>query len=372
MLGVLVALAWYVEGPSLLRAVAAGVLCSLALLTRDLGLTLASTGAVVLLAYDNRRALRSRVGHVAAFLAMAASGPLCFTLWALVRSGGTTSRSIAWHPQHGTADFVPIFIGRMFGGPLPQPLNGILTLVLLIGMPVLLYLWPPRLLGARGVHHRALLLMLMVFVLTYLVSLEVSRTLFDASTPMDARLLGPLAAPLYLVVVATGWRLLSTVTRGPWLPTVAVAVVLVVVASLAIPSFETERRYAKDLGALARTTELTGHPLVGKVPDDAVLFTTDPIGVWSARDRPSLALPQETLLTEDADNPRYDEQMCQVGEVGSSRLTYVDIADQYLRSNVPVLRDLRAVADLDLVAVADGTTLYRIAGRAPHSSCPRT
>jgi hypothetical protein len=368
MLAVLVALAWYVERPSMPAAVVAGVLCSLALLARDLGLTLAFTGVAVLLVFDHRHALRTRIRHTAAFLAVAASGPVCFTVWALVRSGGSTSRSIAWHPQPGAADFIPIFIGRMFGGPLPQPLNGILALVLLVGVPVLLYLWPPRLLGSRG-GNRTLLLMLMVFVVTYVASLEVSRALFDASTPMDARLLGPVAAPLYLVVVATGWRLLSTVARRSWVPALVAGAVFVSVGSATIPTFDADRQYANYQGALAHDVAVAGHPLVDKAPDDAVLFTTDPVGIWAAREHPGIALPQPVILTEDADNTRYDEQMCQVAEVGSSRPTYVYLVDTYLRSYLPVQQELRAVADLDLVAVDDRTILYRITGPALHSPC---
>jgi hypothetical protein len=177
----------------------ASLLIALALLTRFVGVALVATGALALLLAPGVRPRRRALG-AAAFAGLAL---LPIAIWTLGnRLGGASAapRSFAVHPIGGDAMMAA---GRTIGNWLLLG-TGKAIVPWLVGALLLLCIARWRLAApARGAADGALPRVLLLFAFVYPALLLVSISFFDASTPLNARILSPLfVAALVLVLCA--------------------------------------------------------------------------------------------------------------------------------------------------------------------------
>lgn len=246
LLGAFLALVRGLERPGLGWLVGAGLLLSLATLTRYAGASLYLTAilTVVLVGRFGQghgwKAIGRQLG------ALLAGGIPLLLVWGLVSSLAAGAESVGnrlvnWHPPVLSMLFEAAknLLTWLAPDDLLQraPIFGrLLSLASLLLLPGLLgwlvwRRWPRR---TSASSTPALAWALALQVLVYLGFLVLSLTLFDASTPLDARILSPTYL-LLLVLFAGGlgwaWRgLVSRRNRWHW----AVAVVALLTASFSL------------------------------------------------------------------------------------------------------------------------------------------
>jgi 4-amino-4-deoxy-L-arabinose transferase-like glycosyltransferase len=234
MLAAFLALARGLERPSLGWLAGAGLLLSLATLTRYAGASLYLTAilVVVLVGWAGKtlrwKALGMQVG------ALLAGGLPLLLAWGIASRLGDGSRLgsgaesvgnrlVSWHPPALTMLFEAA--KNLLTWLAPDDLLGIapffgrlLSLVSLLLLPGLLAwlvwrLWPRR---APAASTPTLAWLLALHVPVYLGFLVVSLTLFDASTPLNARILSPAyLALLGLFAAGLGWAWRWLMHRQP-------------------------------------------------------------------------------------------------------------------------------------------------------------
>jgi hypothetical protein len=197
--------------------VLASALVSLATLTRYSGISLIITGALLLL-------WSCRIRDAAIFVLLS-SLPIALWLWRnLHAAGATADRHLAWHPlwlgQVRFAGSTAAFWIAPKGAPAIARgliLAAFAALMLAVGKiaSASSTAAPPL----RGPIQRILLL----FILTYLAFVAVSRTFIDAAIPMDARILSPVlfTGVSLLAISATPWLKLA-IARPRWLCAVVI------------------------------------------------------------------------------------------------------------------------------------------------------
>ena len=246
MLGAFLALSRGLERLSLGWLAGAGVLLSLATLTRYAGASLYLTAMLTVLLMGWNRESRAWKAIGRRLGALLAGGIPLLLAWGLVSSLGAGAESVGnrlvtWHPAAFTTLFEAAknLLTWLAADDLLQnaPIFGrLLSLVSLLLLPGLLawLVWRAWPRGADAASTPALAWALALHIPIYLGFLLVSLTLFDASTPLNERILSPAyLAMLVLFAGGLGWawqRLLQRRNVWRW----AVAVVALLVASFSL------------------------------------------------------------------------------------------------------------------------------------------
>jgi 4-amino-4-deoxy-L-arabinose transferase-like glycosyltransferase len=250
LLAAFLALSRGLERASLGWLAGAGLLLSLATLTRYAGASLYLTAILALLLVGwAGKTLRWKALGVQLGALLAGGIPLLLAWGIASRLGSGTSaaadavgnRLVSWHPPALTVLFEAA--KNLLTWLAPDDLLGIapffgrlLSLASLLLLPGLLAwlvwrIWPRR---APAASTPALAWLLALHVPVYLGLLVVSLTLFDASTPLNARILTPAyLALLGLFAAGLGWAWRWLIHRRPrWRWAVALLALLAVAFSL--------------------------------------------------------------------------------------------------------------------------------------------
>jgi 4-amino-4-deoxy-L-arabinose transferase-like glycosyltransferase len=246
LLAAFLALARGLERPAPGWLLGAGLLLSLAILTRYAGASLYLAAILVVILVGCVGKGRGLKGIGSQLGALLAGGIPLLLVWGLVSSLGAGAESVgnrlvSWHPPtlsmlFEAAKNLLTWLAPddlLQSAPIFGRLLSLASLLLLAGLLAWLVwrAWPRR---AGASETPALAWSLALQVLVYLGFLVVSLTLFDASTPLDARILSP--AYLVLLVLFAGglgwaWRfLMQRNTKWRW----AVTVVALLVASFSL------------------------------------------------------------------------------------------------------------------------------------------
>lgn len=234
LVGVWWLLAAYAEAPDSRRLLAAAALAAGAFATRYVGGAAVALGVILAVGIGAPGVVR-RLARGLVFGGLACLPVLAWGVRNILLTGAGANRTVIFHPvgrdklsqaAHTLADFV-------LPSAVPFRLR-LLIMVGVVGLVALVWLrtwlragwrrpgeWeaPARLAGVLTLHAAL-----------YLVLVFASLTWFDASTPLDARILSPLLVSLVLLAVLAAWEWLSHRPRARWLAGGAWLVVLVVVA----------------------------------------------------------------------------------------------------------------------------------------------
>jgi hypothetical protein len=184
----------------------AGFIASAAL-TRYAGVSLIVAGSVALLLDLRRESRRAALRKtLPLFLILCLAPVLVWSLRNLVLTGGVANRSLSWHPV--TVSHIKRLLAVVWEWFLPFQFDYLALYVtmaaVLVGVGLVL-----RVLCARGVKTAATSLMsmlwlspsglLILYVLAYSGLLAATLLLFDATTPVDQRILSPICLSLIVL-----------------------------------------------------------------------------------------------------------------------------------------------------------------------------
>ncbi len=206
--------------------IGAGILSGLAYLTRYSGLALVATFlAALMLLHDS---WRKRLTGAALFLAGFAPWAIGWAVRNSLLGGTATNRSLTWHPptveniQLGVRTFAEFLVPILeWKRPLIKMPAFFPTVLAFLGVGLLIWLaWRAWTL-IRGSSPQAagetLSFTNALYVFGYLAAVLSSISLFDASTPLKARILAPIYLPLLLLLAGAGawlWNRRRRVWRG--------------------------------------------------------------------------------------------------------------------------------------------------------------
>jgi hypothetical protein len=247
----LVSLVRYLQADDRRFLLMAALACAAALLTRYAGIAAVATGFLVVWLYG--RSKRRRMAAIV-FAAMSCAPAVIWGSYAALRAGNPVHRQFAFHPLslrdvEAAALTVSTWI---LPGVIAAPIRlAVLAAVLVwfgwvlrrtsISMPCRVFLW---------------------FIGTYLVTIGVARSFFDAAIPMDDRILSPLYIPALLAAALAVERAASvTVRRMPLLVPAATAALIAGGFNVAreLPCLATVHRSGREYtGAAWRESNLSG------------------------------------------------------------------------------------------------------------------
>lgn len=191
----------YIAAPKKTLFIAYTLLAALSCLSRYIGIVVLGTGFVCLLFMSNRN-LRCKLRDAASFSLLAII-PLCLWLFRNVLITGTaTNRVLRFHPPQKLiiAKFTQVAVGwfNPYDLAFRSDIAIMLALLLLLGYRMS-RLWIDRKSHqSRSFYFAFSLVLYSAFYLGFLVF---SITFYDASTPIDNRILSPIYACLLILIV---------------------------------------------------------------------------------------------------------------------------------------------------------------------------
>lgn len=287
-----------------LLLLAAGLITSLAFLTRYAALALLATGVVALVIMNGRSRFKRALQDAGIYLA----GFVPFVLAWMIRNrliGGTvTNRAIGWHPiaesnaRTGIRTFseflVPIQswqldlikISGLFEGILIVLALGLLIWTLKIGLP---RFFQPE----KNPPPEVISFLNGLYVFGYFLSLVATMTFFDPATKFQLRIISPMLVSL-LLLLAFGLKMAAGSGTGKWL-VIGLTVVLFVVSIVGM---------GQSLGNLRRGGQVYanerwyGAPAIAelrKLPADVVIHSNQPGVIYLYVGRPGALLPEDLV-----------------------------------------------------------------------------
>lgn len=183
--------------------VMAGILTGLIYLTRYAGAALLIPGILFLL-FDSRSKVWDRLGRLLMFLCTGLLFPVAWAIRNFLLTGSTSNRVFAWHPVSGVHAYSAADTVVRWLSPIDLPgLVEIALLGILLSVIGVIFLAGLVRQSRGGLVSRErstyTLLLLSGSILAYLSLLVISISLFDASTPLDDRILSPVYALLLLM-----------------------------------------------------------------------------------------------------------------------------------------------------------------------------
>jgi hypothetical protein len=220
--------------------------------------------------------------------------------------GGESTRAVVLHFP-GTDDLTRLLSTGsrwFFRSSVPDATRQVLFTVLLgvfVAMAVDLVLLHAR--DAGTTVRRVLAL----FAACYLVTLEITRSLLDVSTPIDGRLLGPVQPVLYALMlgILVAWLQARVQMRAAGAGVVAG----VVAASLALSGIAATVSDVRKGFVDPGTADVALTRAMADLPARVVLVTNQPVSFWSATRRDVLHEPQRVDATTGQVRSDYQEEL---------------------------------------------------------------
>ena len=346
-------------GPGLLIGLALCV--AVAPLIRYVGLSMVVAAALVVWWWCPWPRPTRRWGAVV--LVAAGLGPtLAWSLYMAVIEHGGPVRSLAWHPPpdifHGL-----LFIGSGWLLPASMPNGPREGLFVFVVVAAVVWLAVSRVVRPEQTGPTVkLALVLGVFGACYLVVVLVTRYAFDASTPLDNRILLPLIPLLYLFLVSVVVCGIRPASAGTF---VAAGLCLLAAAGAAGGTVMFVRQSSNHTG-LAVTPTMEA---VRRLPPGTLIASGVEDLVYSAADRSSIRVPVRVEGLTNQPNPAFETQVRQLATLLADQggVLVVDPAATFdFVTDGATPADLARVAPVHLVeALPDGGRLYRVDAPSP-------
>jgi hypothetical protein len=323
---------------------AAGVCAALASLVRFAGLAVILGIALAMMASGSApRAIRLRRAVI--FSALSLLPALAWFVRNAVVVGVPTEKTLDWHLpgiRHLDPAFVTIGKWLIPYAPVARWCGLVLVLASLVFAAIVLRrrIRP----DARTVHGACV-----VFGLTYLVFVLLSRTLIDLNIPLDARILAP---PQVLGVIA----LCSAAGTRARLP--GSSLIIALIGLLSISAIVRGVVTAHDFTSLP----VTGYTneewrasetleFAGSLPPAVPIITNAPDPIWLWHRPPPLLIPPRSNLYNGRPNLQFEEQLNQLHEATGCLDAIVVFFDRPTRKHERVI-DPVVVQELDLRRLA--------------------
>ncbi|MBI5933963.1 MAG: phospholipid carrier-dependent glycosyltransferase [Chloroflexi bacterium] len=204
--------AFYFDANKTRWLLVAGILASLAYLTRYSGLALVATFVVALILLNDT--WKKRISSVAIFLVGFLPLALAWSVRNRIVAGNATNRTTVWHPikaetlDQGLRTFseflVPVEEWRSAWFKTPEIFIAIIIFISLAILAWILVNGLRRFFQPSTPMPEVIGFTNGLYIFGYLASVLFSISLFDASTPLKVRILAPVYLPLLLLLVHAG------------------------------------------------------------------------------------------------------------------------------------------------------------------------
>jgi len=238
-----------------------------------------------------------------------------------ILAGTTTNRVLAWHPVSLPKYFeglknlltwlAPEVILKVF-----SPLGYGFSFLALLFLPALLagmvWAWKrsrPNRKDAIAINAPfAMLFAMAVYILTYLVFLIISISLFDASTPLDSRLFSPIyLLEIILLTCGLGW----VWRRRTVVRIVTALVVIILVGTQVYDGRVAVRDISKDGQGFASLYWQHSKTLqyVQQMPPGTIIYSNRPTGIQLTTDHNAYVTPTPTDSATNLARPDYQSEV---------------------------------------------------------------
>lgn len=292
--------------------VLAGILTGLSYLTRYAALSLLATFIVAI--FILRPSWKKRLSSLAFFLAGALPIMLAWMLRNKFIGGSVTNRAVEWHPvtvenaQRGLKAFFRFLI------PLPELYSPFIEKPLLlaiipslIALALLIWLLPRALKyflkPKENAQPETLSFITTLYLFSYMGSLLISLSFFDAATPLNDRILSPIyLACLVILVYFVHWLVQQGKIR---VRNIAIGIAIFFLGISTVAQIRTVGILQESAHGFAswRWRESVVLAAIRELPADIAIYTNQPPAVYFWTDRPVYRLwdeQPEALRSGDA------------------------------------------------------------------------
>ena len=284
-------------------------LASLAALTRYIGVAYGVAGAI-LLARSRKQTRHRRATLVGAYL-VGSLGPLAaFVLYNVVVTHDTANRSLGFHPS-GLRNLSRMLdtLGSWLVGT-ESSAQGIAGLVLCVTLVAAV-----AALIRRGGAHRATAVVLVVWLVVYLVLVELATAIVDATTAGDyPRILTP-ALPVVAVLLASALHQLMSMRSRLGRLRLALPIACVVALAPIVPEAVRWGRSARINGvAVTRPAWASSRVLrtARETPRGEVIYSNDAAMVYLLTGRHVFDVPSDRDVSSLRRNSEFDAQLARM------------------------------------------------------------
>lgn len=351
--------------------IAAALSCATASLTRYAGIPLIMSGAAAILLL---RRPRSRSLVSSATFTLLSAAPLA--VWFIRNSfvaGTATNRSLALHPVSRThaIQFTNTVSGWLF---LPQSMPGLVRAGLIALIPLILVtsIWVVR--NTERVvpisqsqedsgRQRFAVVLLLLFIMTYLATILLSISFVDANTPLDDRILSPVYV-CALLLALIGIDAISVRSVRPRLPRLAKGLVALIAAALFILHLSSSLQWARrhhvlGLGFASPSWQQSETlKKVNELPPGIIIYSNAPDAISVLTSRPAWRLPSKRNAMTNSTNNTYEESLQDVQRQLEERRAVIVYFDQLQHRPVVTATELEATIGLGLLHDTEDGAIY--------------
>ena len=268
----------------------AGFLTGLSYLTRYAALSLIATFVVSI--FILRPTWKNRFSSLAFFLAGALPPILAWMLRNKLVGGTATNRAVLWHPvtlentKRGLRSFFQ-FIFPLFNKPEISvlaiiPLFFSITLLIWVVPRGIRYFLKPE----KNTRPEILPFITTLYIFSYMGSLLVSLSLFDAATPLNDRILSPVYLAFFIMLVYFTHKFFE---RGKIIPRILIiSFTLFLLSTSTIAQIRTVDELQESAMGFAswRWRESTVMATIRELPEGTAVYTNQPPAVYFWTGRP--------------------------------------------------------------------------------------
>jgi hypothetical protein len=336
----IVLLSKYVIRPTLPLFIASSLSLGFALITRYIGLAFLPAALLIVFVGKGGQQIRRRFRDTL-YWGLLACMPIVI-LWVIniLVAGSASGRSFVYHPVseiHFVGEIVGI--GLKFIAPISFPFwvrpafFGLLAGLFISNLGVLARI------QRKDIDWRSMGIVIpascLLFSTSYFLFLFVSLSFFDASTPVDTRLL----SPILVILIVGGFSAIWTLRRLVKKPLLWWIFLVLVVLSISIKTPDAIRsvQSIRDNGLGYTSIQWAKSPTITFVKSqsyDVKIYSNGPDVIAFLTDNQSLSLPKQKFPTSLAANPGYIEEinaMCKdILENGALLIYFNTIGRGYL------------------------------------------
>jgi len=278
----------------------AGLLTSLAYLTRYSGLALVATFVVSLILLQDtwKKRITSSLIYLASFAPLVAA-------WSIrnrIEAGNATNRSLAWHPvtaetlEQGLRTFseflIPVEEWRRPLFKTPEIFMAVIAVISIVVLSWVMFNGLRRFFKPSMPVPEVIGFTNGLYIFGYLASVLFSISLFDASTPLKVRILAPVYLPLLLLLVNAGrwvWNRRQRVGRG-----IVIGLGLLIFSVSIVAQARTVAELSKGGQGYAsfKWYDSKAMDYLRTLPADIAIYTNEPGAVYLYTGRGCRVLPE--------------------------------------------------------------------------------
>jgi 4-amino-4-deoxy-L-arabinose transferase-like glycosyltransferase len=333
-LAFIILLSLYVQRPTLLLFITSSLSLGLAIITRYIGLAFLPVALLIVFVASRDQQPKRRFHDILIWAFLACMPFLILSIINLLIAGSASDRSFIYHPVSEFNYLSEIVdVGLKFIAPTSFPswvwpaFIGLLAGLFIAQLEILSKL------QRTEIDWRSMDVILPALCLlssaSYLIFLFVSLSFFDASTPVDARILSPILAVLIAGGFSAVWTVTHALLKKPMLWRFFLLIVLISI-SIKTPDAIRSAASIQENGMGYTSTQWRNSDTIAYIKtlsNDVKIYSngSDVLGFYT--ENQSLTVPKKTIPTTLVANPTFSEEigaMCKDILLNRGLLVYFD------------------------------------------------